>query len=287
MFDPNYNQYTVKHPSADREFIFTAEADSDDPSHKLYRCDAIGTDDISGPEPLTGVARITVAELEKQYTKRQTDRAKEARKLSVTMGYPSDHSLAHMINTGGLLNSPVTAQDVQRAHELYPSVDALRGKTTRQASTPYREEPVHHLISAVITLSVDIIFVLSHAFLLSVGHPIAFTMVSHLGWELGACAKSAIRRALFEQFDRYKGHGLNVKYLHTDGEGAIASLSPRSPALTVSLSTQPDLGNMPKPLSARHVRSRSVLAASYKACRGSSPQDSWSGSFSTVLVRST
>jgi hypothetical protein len=49
-------------------------------------------------------------------------------------------------------------------------------------------------------------------------------MVSHLGWELGARAKTSIRRALFEQFNRYKAHGFTVQYLHTDGEGAIASL---------------------------------------------------------------
>ena len=55
---------------------------------------------------------------------------------------------------------------------------------------------------------------------------IGFTMVSHLGWELGARAKTSIRRALFEQFDRYKGHGYTVRSLHTDGEGAIASLTP-------------------------------------------------------------
>ena len=50
--------------------------------------------------PLTGVAQVTVSQLELAYTKRERGRAKTAREMNVNMGYPSDAALAELIGSG-------------------------------------------------------------------------------------------------------------------------------------------------------------------------------------------
>jgi hypothetical protein len=76
------------------------------------------------------------------------------------------------------------------------------------------------------TLNVDLMFVDGHAFLISVGIPIALTLCNDLGRRAGGRSKGPIRKALFNQLAVYTAHGYRITTLLTDGEGAIASLAP-------------------------------------------------------------
>jgi hypothetical protein len=101
---------TLKHPSCNHSCIFTPLDDLSEPYHKLYRSNALGVH-------LTGVAMTTLAEIEHDYTKRRRESVKVARTLSNTLSYPSDRDLSLLISSasGALNNSPITAQNVQRA----------------------------------------------------------------------------------------------------------------------------------------------------------------------------
>jgi len=221
-WDQTANTLTASNHNSGLSLVFSSSNDPTDPEHKLYRCDL--TDYYH--TPITRNVCTTVSQQEVLFSKREIDRANTSRELSRRMGFPSVGALTELLNNGGILNSPITAQDVRRSAQIYgPEVAALRGKTVKKSPTIYKEEPVPRLVSTVITLSVDIMFVLSHAFLLSVGDHIAFTMTTHLGWELGRRAKASIRRALHSHLALYKSHGFIVRFLHADEEGAIASLA--------------------------------------------------------------
>ena len=63
--------------------------------------------------------------------------AQNARILSRRLGYATPRDLLKMIKNGTLLNCPVTTADVVRAEKIYgKDIAALKGKSTRRASTP-------------------------------------------------------------------------------------------------------------------------------------------------------
>jgi hypothetical protein len=162
------------------------------------------------------------------FTKVEVENAKLSRELSRKLGYPSPSALFEVITHGGIVNCPVTGQDIQRAMQIYgPEIAAIKGKTVENKSIPMRFEKVidQKLIQKNQTLNVDIMFVNSRAFLISVTNPLGFTMVTDLGTNSGARSKSSIRKALAEQLAQYKSHGFTITTLQSDGEGAIASLS--------------------------------------------------------------
>jgi hypothetical protein len=160
------------------------------------------------------------------YTRREVEQAKKAQEVLRRLGYPSPGALTELLQHGGMLNAPITSQDVQRALKIYgPGVAVLKGKTVRRPALPYKQESIPRLISVLVTLSVDLMFVMAHVFLLSISDHLGFTMITHLGRKLGARTKTSIRKALHEHFNGYKAHGFIVGFLHTDPEGAIASLS--------------------------------------------------------------
>ena len=169
---------------------------------------------------------VTVAQNERLYTQREIKKAKLARDVVRSLGYPSHSNLIQMINSGSIINCPVSAKDVQRAYNIYgPEIGNLKGKTVLRPSIPYKEEHLPRMIAKEQTLHVDLMFVNLHAFLVSVGTPLGFTMVNDLGYKVGGKAKTVIRKALLSQINLYKSEGFEPKTILTDGEGAIASLT--------------------------------------------------------------
>lgn len=74
----------------------------------------------------------TVEELRNQYTKRQYDRAKVARKLYQTMGHPFLEDYKKLIQANAIKNCPVTVEDVNIAEKIFGlDIYTLKGKATR------------------------------------------------------------------------------------------------------------------------------------------------------------
>jgi hypothetical protein len=81
--------------------------------------------------------------MKENYTKAQVKAADLAVELSRKLGDPSDAVLSRMISTGGLIECPVTVEDLQRARAIYgPSVVAVRGKSKRQQSDKVAEPSI-------------------------------------------------------------------------------------------------------------------------------------------------
>ena len=187
----------------------------------------IPQDDHDDHTPITGVNLIqTVAQRERIYTARELEQAKLARELSKYTGYPSPAALIKLINSGSIINCPVTAHDVIRAADIYgPELGSLRGKTHQRSGMSYRPESLPRVVPAEQVLNVDLMFINGRVFLISRSAPLALTMVSDLGYRVGARAKGPVRKALLEQINSYHAHKFIPTIIHTDGEGAIASLT--------------------------------------------------------------
>ena len=64
------------------------------------------------------------------FTKREVQDALKALKLKQDMGYPSSRELIKMISSGGIINCPVTIEDIHRADFIWSkSVAEYKGKT--------------------------------------------------------------------------------------------------------------------------------------------------------------
>jgi len=70
--------------------------------------------EISG-KVVSDVYINTVSENMKMFTKREVQDALKALKLKQDMGYPSSRELIKMISSGGIINCPVTIEDIHRA----------------------------------------------------------------------------------------------------------------------------------------------------------------------------
>jgi hypothetical protein len=132
----------------------------------------------------------TVESNTKLYTKRQIHDADKARKFQHDMGYVPTSTLATMILSGSGLNTPITAQDLLRADEIYGvAVPTLKGTTKTRQLDRVRVQSVPRLISTRQSLHIDIMFICNIPFLVGYLEPIGLTVVSHLSF--GKRARSA------------------------------------------------------------------------------------------------
>ena len=97
--------------------------------HGIYACDFSPTvqDEINNT-----IFRITtVADNELMYTKREIQKARQARQLQKRLSYPTSNELIEMIKWRNISNNPCTEQDEKRADLIYgKDISSLKEKTT-------------------------------------------------------------------------------------------------------------------------------------------------------------
>ena len=77
-----------------------------------------------------------------------------------------------MINNGSIVNCPVTAKDVAKDYQIFgPDLESLRDKTRKSKTSRETVEYLPREISSDLTLNVDLMFVNTNAFLISVSTP--------------------------------------------------------------------------------------------------------------------
>jgi hypothetical protein len=75
------------------------------------------------------VHSIIVVVSQSTYTKREIDAALRARIIQENqLGHMSTKAFADIINTGGIMNCPVTAQDLYRADAIIGKASSSKGK---------------------------------------------------------------------------------------------------------------------------------------------------------------
>ena len=211
------NKHTIKYLPREAFVVET-----DDNSHRftkersgLWSC--CFTDSL----PTHVVAVQTVQENERRFSKRDVEAAKAARELSKRLGYPAKADLQRMLTQGVLNNSPVSARDVERAHEIYgPEVAVQKGKTRLGKPTAVPTVPLPKYVFVELDMFVDIMHVEGERFLLSVTLPLGLLMVAPIADK----TIGTLRAVLNTQLREYKGREFMVNTLWCDNEGAIAAL---------------------------------------------------------------
>jgi hypothetical protein len=105
----------------------------------------------------------TVEERKKRYKKREIKAAEDAKELLRKMGLPSVASLVKLINSGSILNCPVTAHDVLRAQDIWgPDIGSLKGKTTTHRRDVVKIEPLKKIFQVEQSMHLDLMFIEGH-----------------------------------------------------------------------------------------------------------------------------
>lgn len=161
----------------------------------------------------------TVAQREAAYLPDQLKRAQEARKLQERLGHVSTDALVRSLNHGVLINAPVTAADVLRAHDIYgPSESLLHGTKRRNKQRPMGIlEFVPRPVQSELILLADIMQVENDTYLISVSYPLRLLMTAFLPDKKAL----TVANALVDQVDNFTAKGFRVTRVVTDPEATL------------------------------------------------------------------
>jgi len=126
----------------------------------------------------------TTHDLERQFTRRQVQEARDARTLYVNLGRPYNNQFMKLIQSSFIANCPVTSEHVLRAQYIYGSdVASIKGKTSRIQPRHIVSNdiiPVPQFVREYhndVTLCADIFFVNGMAFFHTIARNIQFRTV--------------------------------------------------------------------------------------------------------------
>jgi hypothetical protein len=154
------------------------------------------------------------------YTQRQFEQAKRARELYHIVGMPTIETFKMLIKMNANRNCPVKAEDVNIAEKIFGAhMSSLKGKSTRQKSTPVREDTIkipEELIAhnCKIELCIDIMYVTECGFMTMIDQTIRFRSaipIDNRTHEECYCVLDMVLCV-------YNSAGFHNKTIHCDGE---------------------------------------------------------------------
>ena len=167
----------------------------------------------------------TVDDNKSLFTSRQIKGAEAARQLQERIGWPSVKDFKRYLNTNSIINSPVTADDVERAEYIFgPALPLLQGKMTTKSSRfrappPVMPSPILDF-HKVVELFVDFLYVNKMPFLHTKSSNINFLTIQHFG----SRRANEIIQGLQTVIDLYSKRGFEVSTIHGDNEFNIGNL---------------------------------------------------------------
>ena len=171
----------------------------------------------------------TVEGRKQQFTKAQVRRAEMAIQMLRKLADPSPESLCKMLNSGAILNCPITAKDVRRAVNVFgPTLESIRGKTKRQQSPAILERELGErpLLAVDTEIYMDIMFIDGMPALVSVAGDTKYLQVT---W-LKSRNYRDVMPVVLKHISVLTRQGFKVTGLTADGERAIAKTEPVLPA---------------------------------------------------------
>jgi hypothetical protein len=160
----------------------------------------------------------TVEENLRSYTKREVASAEAARELQARLGYPSDRTFSEMVDKG-ILNSPITSYDVQRATKIFgPNVANLKGKTVSKTGEAVKVEYLPPPIEKDQLLEIDVMFMDRDPYLISVSTPLNLVLCTHIENK-----GKDLQLKLIDHINAYGSKGFRVAEVRCDGEAVVQS----------------------------------------------------------------
>jgi hypothetical protein len=163
----------------------------------------------------------TVAENKNDFSVREVRQAEGAVQLAARLGHMTPAAVIATLN-GGLLNCDITPSDVRNGQAIFgkDSVASLKGRTKKRVSFPLSRDVAPRVVQEQQTLSVDIMFVDSLAFLIGVLSPLELC----LGVFLRDRNTSTIAKGLRSFIGTANSRNFDVVRLHSDREGGVGAL---------------------------------------------------------------
>jgi hypothetical protein len=162
----------------------------------------------------------TVKENRVGYTQRQFEQAKRARELYHIVGAPTIETFKTLIKMNAIRNCPVTTEDVNIAEKIFGAdMSSLKGKLTRQKSTPVREDTIEIPEELMahnheIELCINIMYVNECGFMTTIDQTIRFRSAIPI--------KNRTHEEYYCVLDMvlcvYNSAGFHIKTIHCDGE---------------------------------------------------------------------
>ena len=162
----------------------------------------------------------TVSENRKNYTQKQFEYAKRARKLYRMCGYPTMENFKILVESNQIQNCPVKPEEITIAENIFgPDMGALKGKSTQRKPVPVRDDYIeippelkmqHHDI----TYCMDVMFVNGMPMLTGIDCTIQYqTCVP-----LENCTVDALYSGMDKVFHLYNKAGFKITSIHCDQE---------------------------------------------------------------------
>lgn len=198
------------------------------------------------------VAVVTYTEQEARYTKKEVEKAREARTYLRNLGYPSVRdaisSLAYV------RNASITANDIYRALDIYgtdPAIAKGKAKEKKAITCPSRREAIPaDMIQREQVLFADIATIEGHMFLVTVSNP--------LGLIVASCLKSKSSDTIVTEIGKivsqYTSRGFQVKRIHTDPESVFVGAEDSIRAMGINM----DISGVNKHVPDAEVRIRII-----------------------------
>ncbi len=122
-----------------------------------------------------------------EYLRRNVEKAQLARCVQNILMFPSVHTFTHIANKNQLPNFPIQQSDIIAAEQIFgPNLGALKGKTTKQRSTPVSGQidnippSIKECFRSGVILAIDIMFANEIPFLLTISEELLFGTVANL-----------------------------------------------------------------------------------------------------------
>lgn len=166
----------------------------------------------------------TIAEREREFSKRDVILSRRARRLLRCMGYTPPALVGQMLNGGVVTNCDLTSTNVVTASKIYGKlVPELRGKSVQQKGADILTvEPGQDVGRLSLTMHTDVIYIMRWAVLLSVFDPINLTISRCIDTSKRDSNKPTsrdLRLALDETLNEVLARPtLEVTECHADGE---------------------------------------------------------------------
>ena len=133
---------------------------------------------------------------------------------------------AKMVHNAGIINAPVPPNTLIKAVEkLGVNREYLVGKHKAQKKKKHLKVYIDALQEGEILIEMDLVFVEELVFLMGVGYPGFYGVLSYIGYGTGCKHHTAILPHLHYLFSVYKAMKHNIKFVSADGEKGFKALT--------------------------------------------------------------
>ena len=211
--------------------VFTLQPKGSDRTYRFGRKQVKGSEgrfySCDWREVEAEIAMVTtVAQNSQLFTKREIERARQARELMARIGFPTVEQAMSKVNSGS--NFDITTRDFQIADAIWGKDTAsLKGRTTKRASPSADIVVSSKIEQRDQVVSIDIMFINEVATLIGVATPLGLTIaysLTDIASKKSSRGVAEVRNGITHFRSILASQNFRVSTIMGDGEGAVVSL---------------------------------------------------------------